>query len=223
MPTTREQREQHPLCGARKKNGATCRQYAGLGTDHLGVGRCKYHLGSTSSHRKNAVELEAKQRMVKLGEPLADARPHGVLLALLRASAGHVGFLQAEVAGLDDLGSHESQVMLRLYDEERDRLARIAKSCSEAGVEAGEVQLQQAQALTIATALRSAAEEIGLGRSQLTALGTALRKHLAAASGDANLAEREDAATRAGGAPTGRRRGTHRACGEAVLGAYLPP
>jgi len=193
---TPEQRDQHALCGAKRRNGEPCRKYSGEGTDHFGVGRCKYHGGATRSHRKNAVELEAKRRMVKLGEPLADARPHAVLLGLLRASAGHVSWLQSEVGGLHDLGTHESQVIIRLHDEERDRLVRIAKSCSEAGVELAEVQLQQAQALTIGHAVRSAAEEIGLGGAQLKALGTALRKHLADASGDPDLAGREDARLR---------------------------
>ena len=196
MGHTPEQRDQHPLCGARKKDGGPCRKFAGEGTDHFGVGRCKYHGGATRSHRRHAVELEAKRRMVKLGEPLADARPHAVLLALLRASAGHVEWLHSEVAELGDLGTHEAQVILRLYDEERDRLTRIAKSCSEAGVEEAQINFQQAQALTLVRAVRSAAEEIGLRRAQLNALGTALRKHLAAVTGDDDTAEREDARLR---------------------------
>lgn len=196
MGVTPEQRDQHAVCGAKRRSGEPCRKYSGEGTDHFGVGRCKYHGGNTRSHRKNAVEREAKARMIKLGEPLADARPHAVLLGLLRASAGHVSWIGSEVAELKDLGTHESQVMLRLYDEERDRLTRIAKSCSEAGVEAAEVQLQQAQALSIAHAVRAAAEDIGLRQEQLAALGTALRKHLSTAAGEADLAEREDARLR---------------------------
>ena len=36
-----QQRERHAFCGAKKKNGELCRNYAGLGTDHVGVGQCK--------------------------------------------------------------------------------------------------------------------------------------------------------------------------------------
>jgi hypothetical protein len=192
MPPTREQRDEHALCGARKKNGEPCRKFAGEGTDHLGVGRCKYHGGATSSHRKHAVELEARARMVKFGTPLTDAQPHQVLLGMLRASAGHVGWLHQEIAALDDLGTHEAEVLLRVYGEERDRATRIAESCSKAGVEQAEIRFAQMQARSIVSAIRSAAGEVGLRPTQLNALGTAMRKHLAAASGDDEAAERED-------------------------------
>ena len=191
MGHTPAQRSQHALCGAKKRDGGTCRKFAGEGTDHPGVGVCKYHGGSTRSHRTHAVELEAKQRMVKLGEPVDNARPHQVLLGLLRASAGHVAWLHQEVGTLDDLSAHESRVVLRLYDEERDRLTRIAKSCSEAGVEESHIAFQQAQATTLVQAVVTSAREIGLDRDQLAALGSAMRKNLAQISGDAETAERE--------------------------------
>jgi uncharacterized coiled-coil protein SlyX len=188
---TPEQRSQHALCGAKTRTGGTCRKFAGEGTDHPGIGVCKYHGGSTRSHRTRAVELEAKQRMVKLGEPMDNARPHQVLLGLLRASAGHVAWLHEEVGTLGDLSAHESRVLLRLYDEERDRLTRIAKSCSEAGVEESHIAFQQAQATTLVQAVVTSAREIGLDRDQLAALGSAMRKNLAQISGDAETAERE--------------------------------
>lgn len=34
-------------CGAETRTGGTCQQVAGMGTDHPGVGRCKYHGGCT--------------------------------------------------------------------------------------------------------------------------------------------------------------------------------
>jgi len=34
-------------CGARTRSGEPCRQAAGWGTDHPGVGRCKLHGGAT--------------------------------------------------------------------------------------------------------------------------------------------------------------------------------
>ncbi|MBU0609035.1 MAG: hypothetical protein KKI08_14205 [Armatimonadetes bacterium] len=35
------------LCGAKNRSGNPCRQVAGMGTNHLGAGRCKYHGGAT--------------------------------------------------------------------------------------------------------------------------------------------------------------------------------
>jgi hypothetical protein len=38
---------------------------------------------------------------------------------VLRATAGHVAWLHREVAGLEDLASQESRVIVTLYDNER--------------------------------------------------------------------------------------------------------
>lgn len=36
-----------PRCGARTRSGSPCRNVAGKGTNHLGIGRCKFHGGAT--------------------------------------------------------------------------------------------------------------------------------------------------------------------------------
>ena len=41
------------LCGARKKNGGTCKRPAGWGTDHAGQGRCKLHGGRAGAPEGN--------------------------------------------------------------------------------------------------------------------------------------------------------------------------
>jgi len=191
MGHTPAQRDKHALCGAKTRSGGTCRKFAGESTEHPGTGRCKYHGGNTPSHRKNAVELEAKQRMVKMGSPIDGTRPHEALLGLLRSSAGHVAWLMREVGELDDLGTHEAKVILHLYDEERDRLTRVAKAASDAGVDQAEILVMEAQAVTMVKVLRDAAEDIGLSRDHVAALGNAMRMRLAEASGDVDLVARE--------------------------------
>jgi hypothetical protein len=69
VPLTSEERSTYPLCGAKKKNGDACRAFSGQGTDHPGVGRCKFHGGSTRTHKQHAIVTEAKRRMVSFGEP----------------------------------------------------------------------------------------------------------------------------------------------------------
>lgn len=184
---TPEQRDKHKLCGAKKKDGSTCRAFAGQSTDHFGVGPCKYHGGSTSAHRKNALVREAKQRMLTLGEPLdeREAQPHRVLLNLLRATAGHVAWLHTEIAELQDLGTREAEVMLRLYDAERDRATRIAKACSEAGVEEAQILLVQREATLVAQFMEAVFEDLRLTAGQRAAAGPAMRKHLAMLEGGA--------------------------------------
>src|SRR4051794_40675187 len=121
MAHTPEQRDKHALCGSKKKNGDICRKFAGEGTEHFGYGRCKYHGGNTPNGKKNAVTIEAKRQMITLGAPI-DVQPHDALVGLLRATAGHVGWLSERVANFEELSEHESQVILKLYDTERDRL-----------------------------------------------------------------------------------------------------
>lgn len=166
MPHTPEQRDRAGICGARKKNGELCRAFAGQGTDHRGTGRCKNHGGATPTHKKHAISVEARQRMVKLGEPVTGMEPHDALLALLRATAGHVAWLHREVAGLEDLSARESRVIVELYDSERDRLTRIAKACSDVGVNEREIQIQEREAAYFALAVDAASQRLGLGPDQ---------------------------------------------------------
>jgi hypothetical protein len=191
---TPEQRDKHALCDARKKDGSRCRAFAGQGTDHPGVGLCKYHGGATMAHRTHAVTIEAKRRMVTFGQPIEDVTAPGALMGLLRASAGHVAWLQQEVASLDTLAGHDAQVLVNLYDSERDRLTRVGEACVRAGVAEHLVRMEQAQVATTLTAIRDAARDAGLNKVQLQALGVALRKRLAEQGGDPERAATEASA-----------------------------
>lgn len=185
MAHTPEERDnfERPLCGAKKKNGDRCRAFAGQGVDgNPGVGPCKFHGGATRNHKKHSVELEAKAAMAKLGKPIADLRPGEALLGLLRSSAGHVQWLLDSIQSLDDLGNREAEVLLRMYDGERDRLARIDAACVSAGLKAEEIRLQQDKAASFVKIVHSAARDVGFTPTQLRALGVALRKSAAEAS-----------------------------------------
>lgn len=55
------------VCGA-VRNGKTCRQVAGAGTDHVGYGRCKYHGGLSTGPKTEQGKLASSQ----------NARTHGL-------------------------------------------------------------------------------------------------------------------------------------------------
>src|SRR4051794_28451570 len=101
MPLTSEERSTFPLCAAKKKNGEPCRAFAGQGTDHPGIGRCKFHLGNTKLHKQHAVVVEAQRKMVQFGEPYG-LEPVEALIWMVQLSAGHVRYLSEELAVLDD-------------------------------------------------------------------------------------------------------------------------
>jgi hypothetical protein len=179
MPITSEQRDRHGLCGARKKNGERCRAYAGQSTDHFGVGRCKFHGGSTTTHRKNAVRREAERRAIEFGQPIP-VEPTEALLTVLHLSAGHLAFVRDELARQDDRTSFEAQVLFRLWNEERDRVARIAKMALDSGVAERQVRLVERAGSELAALLRSIFfdPELGLTAAQRSQLPEVLRTHL---------------------------------------------
>jgi hypothetical protein len=178
---TPEQRDKHPLCGANKRSGGICRAFAGQGTDHPGTGRCKFHGGSTPNGKKNAVAIEAKAAMVTMGTPLDGLLPHDALLGLLRATAGHVGWVWVQIGELSkaELGTHHGQVLMRLYDDERDRLVRIGDACIRAGIAEELVRVEQRQIMVLGTCLSEAATAAGLSEQQKQTLGRELRDAIA--------------------------------------------
>jgi hypothetical protein len=183
MATTPEQRNRHAMCGAKKRNGESCRAYAGQGTDHPGTGACKFHGGATPNHSKSAVKQELTRRMVTLGAPVEDVTAVSALLSELYASTGHVEWLRQEIAAMSkaDLGTVEGIALVRLYDSERDRKTRIAKLCSEAGVDEAAVRVAEVQVTILGNALQRACDTAGIDEATKRRIGAALRSELAAA------------------------------------------
>jgi hypothetical protein len=180
---TPEQRDQNPMCGAKKKNGELCRAFAGQGTKHPGSGRCKFHGGNTPNHDKRAVTMDLKRRLVTMGEPIEDVTAVSALLSELYASTGHVAWLRQQIADMseDTLATIEGQAIIRLYDGERDRKARIAKLCTEAGVDEAAVRVAEAQVTILGQALSRACDTAGLSAEMRKRVGAALREELASA------------------------------------------
>jgi hypothetical protein len=177
---TPEQRDQLPLCGAKKKNGDTCRAFAGQGTNHFGVGRCKHHLGNSRNHEINATVQQAQQRMIKLGMPI-EIRPHEALLSMLYMSSGHVAWLREEIAAMKDLGTSEGKVMVQMFGDERDRVAKIAEAALRAGVAERAVALAENYGAQLAEMFKAVFEdkELALTTKQQESLPAVLRRSLA--------------------------------------------
>jgi hypothetical protein len=179
MAHTSEQRDTMKLCEATKQNGESCRAFAGQGTEHPGVGRCKFHLGNTKSHKTNAVLVEAQARMVKLGMPI-EVHPHEALLQVLYLASGHVAWLKAEIGALEDLGTFEARVMTQLYGEERDRVAKVAKAALDAGVAERQVALVEQYSRQLADLLQAIFDdpELALAATQRERLPGVVRRHI---------------------------------------------
>jgi hypothetical protein len=175
MAHTPEQRETNALCGAKKKNGESCRAFAGQGTSHPGVGRCKFHLGNTKAHEKNAVTQEARRSMVEFGQSL-DVEP--ALLGVLHLSAGHLNWIREELAATEDKSTFDAQVLLRMWDDERDRIARISKAALDVGVAEKQIRLAERYGEQLAGLLRAVFydDALGLTEAQRSRLPDVLRR-----------------------------------------------
>jgi hypothetical protein len=180
MAHTKAQRDQNPLCGAKTRSGGICRLFAGQGTQHKGIGRCKLHGGATESHDKHAITLNVKREMIGLGRPDESVTALGALLSELYASSGHVGFLRRRIADMSqaELATVEGVAIVRLYDAERDRRARYAKMCIEAGVDEAKIRVMEGQIHLMGEALSRACDTAGLSANLRKRVGAALRDEL---------------------------------------------
>jgi hypothetical protein len=182
---TSKQRDGMRLCGAKKKNGQTCRAFAGQGTTHPGVGRCKFHFGNTKNHSVHAAKVEAQELaaeyIAQFGES-HEVDPATALLGVLHLSAGHLNWIRTELANLADKDSLKGQALMRLWDEERDRIARISKMALDVGVAAKQVELAQKYGEQLAALLQAVFYDptLGLTKAQQSRLPDVLRSHLSA-------------------------------------------
>jgi hypothetical protein len=93
------------LCNAQRPKqpeGVLCKQPAGHGTKHLGVGRCSKHGGNTESHEK-AAETELARRECQTLGVLIDIDPAEALLHEVREAHGMCEMYRGEI---DKLGLH---------------------------------------------------------------------------------------------------------------------
>lgn len=189
------------LCGAkRKQGGGTCKHEAGWGTDHPGHGKCKLHGGATPNHRRAAQREIAAEAVATYGLP-REVAPHQALEEELWRAAGHVAFLAAEVASLDDaeltapvgvagesedgVRHHprfEPHVLVRLYQSERRHLAEIAKTCIAVGLEERRVQVAERQGELLAKVIRGVLSDLGV--ADRPEVPKVVRRHLALVGSD---------------------------------------
>lgn len=178
----------HDICGARSSSfvidgvgSPLCMNSAGARTDHLGAGKCKFHGGTTvfGNEKGKALlsDIRARKSLKALGHPL-EVDPVDALLHLVHESAGNVAFLGGRVS---DLGfavvgdvmalsregdpvavSEEARAIVRLYNEERDRLAKTAKMAIDAGIAEREVRLLEDQAAMIVVVLKAVVARLAL-------------------------------------------------------------
>lgn len=115
-----------PKCTAHsKQTGQPCRLAAGYGTDHVGVGNCRFHGGNSPNGRKAGRRKKAEATLAALAIP-ADGDPLEVLQASVEAAHGVL------LAARELVKADASDVTLKIYLDGIERAARVAKAAAEA-------------------------------------------------------------------------------------------
>lgn len=179
------------FCNCRKKNSEDrCSRIAGWGTDHVGYGACKNHGGNSPSGKTAATRTHVRE----LAEEL-DLDPYTALLYTVRLAAGVVAWCRNKIGELEDPATefadeddekraiNDLAVMLRVYGEERDRLAKTAKLAIDAGIDERRISLEEEQGELIAKAVTGILQDLKLTPQQRKDAPAIARRHLALLAG----------------------------------------
>lgn len=174
-------------CGTIKSNGEPCKQAAGLGTDHFGWGKCKFHGGTSkaltiAAHRQMATE---SVRILGLDVKIDPSR---ALLEELWRTAGHIQWIRDEIeklGGADSLLTltalgYKPRAFMEIYQKERSHLAKVAAMALAAGVAERQVKIAEEQGALVAQAIKAILGDLGLTEEQTAAAPSIVRRHLSA-------------------------------------------
>lgn len=162
-------------CRAHNRHGEQCHR-----APIIGGNVCATHGGRSPNAKKGAANrmAEAKARAIleTLGQPVK-VNPVEALTSLIHWTAGHVEYLRLKVqetspgdlvwgeaehrdkTGGEDWGTTTvekagANVWLKLYNEERDRLANYCTKAIDAGIAEREIRLAEQQGRLVAEAIR---------------------------------------------------------------------
>lgn len=197
------------ICGAKKRQGeGVCTRPAGWGTEHVGIGRCKLHGGSTITHVKSAQIEQAREDCRRLGVPIEDAQPTEVLLQGVREWAGNCAFYRELAQQLDPglthrsidgdgnpvvvpgiiertfhaggkaTGMAEAHIYLRLYAEAWDRLRQFAEAAIKNNLDERRIRLEEAEVRTLWQGLAAGIAAAELSPEQTEKLKAEFALHL---------------------------------------------
>lgn len=187
------------LCGAATRSGGRCSKQAGWGTEHVGVGKCRLHGGSTPTHQRRA----AREMAVVMGAE-HDIEPQDALLWCIRIAAGEVNYCSAQIAELEaaDAVGHPVveveraagdaegtlverrrqtvalNIWIRARQDAVERLARFSKMALDAGVAERQVRVAERYGQQIAQLLAGVLAELDLNERQQRRAPDVVRRHL---------------------------------------------
>lgn len=188
----------------RGEGGGVCHRPAGWGTDHVGFGSCKLHGGATASHTAAARVEQARQAVATYGLART-VDPAQALLEEVHRTAGHVAWLQAKVAeleeadlvwgvtdevektatefpGTDTTRKAAVNVWLELYRAERKHLTEVCAKAIACGIAERQIKLAEQQGAMLASVIGRILDDLELTPAQRTKVPEVVPRHLRAVS-----------------------------------------
>lgn len=190
-----------------KRTGLPCKGWA-INGHHV----CYYHGGTLPNVKiaaaRNYIISKTAQQMKVYGVPVNDKDPFETLLEEISRTSGHVRWLEAKIAGLNEealiwgktlqesstgddpkgnyeVTKHEAtpHVWLQLYHKERAHLVNVCKVAIGAGIAERQVKLAEDQGALIVKIMQLSLNDIGLTPDQSDAAKRSIGRHLRLLSG----------------------------------------
>ena len=167
------------LCGfpVTAKEGTVCRNSAGAGTLHPGVGYCWHH--QITAARESGIYLADVYRGQRID-------PEDALERQLAHAQGAVTILTSLIAEMPLAAlesTPEGRIAMRMLREERDRVVKTAKSMIDMDFRERQTGLAEKLSQPIVAVLEGVLADLRLDRTQQAAVGPIVRKHLALLEG----------------------------------------
>jgi hypothetical protein len=173
-------------CGAKKREGGICVLAAGWGTNHLGIGRCKFHGGAVPNATKNAITQEAK---TFFGTPM-EINALDALMWMIKITAGEIKWLSDQMATLqekdwveDTIAGKQFHLFARERQKRADSLARYSAQAISLGIAERAVKLAETYADLLARLIQGILGDLDLTPEQRAKAPLVVRKHLIAIDG----------------------------------------
>lgn len=192
---SQQRRTSGPICGMPRSNRSTsgtgyCCNPAGMGTQHPGMGPCKFHGGSNPNNERHYARKQLDLELGVYGSPIA-TDPHTAVMDEIHRSAGIVAWLDKKLKEVAELEGDESltqltaagrkaSVWVAMYQEERDRLVNHCKAAVSMGVAERNVRLAEEQGRMIAMVIQGFLNDrdLNLTPQQMHLAPKLIRKHM---------------------------------------------
>jgi hypothetical protein len=160
-------------CGARRRDGELCRNPAGHGTDHPGIGACKLHGGATPNHQAHALAVMADRADAAA---LAELRARGVPpmgnpLRVLQELAAEAyqwqAILRGRVAELESLtvrtksGAEQVRAVVAAYERGLTRTAELCAVLANLRIDERLARIDQVTGQAVADAIEQILIRLG--------------------------------------------------------------